>query len=207
VSPLVALVVGVGVGVALAIAAWNASTPMGVGWAMQFLLHKMLLGLLMAATVGCFAVVLPGALIIFIMGAVGATEGMGEPARSLATFPNALYLAVGSGAVSGLVAFGGDKIWPLLGGWDKALSEHRRRTLVFLGHPEDGDFDYPEEWDDIRRAVFARDGYQCRNCKASGVELHCHHVVPLSRGGETHPDNLVTLCAECHARVHPHLER
>jgi hypothetical protein len=206
-SPVTALVVGIGVGAAVVVTAWSASSPMGVGWATEFLLHKLVLSLLMVAMIACYAALLPLAFINLILAAVADNGEMAEPARSLATFPNALYLIVGSVAVSGVIGFGADKLGRPLGRWEQALGEHRRRALVLLGHTEDGDLDYPEDWDDIRRAVYARDLHRCRNCKASGVELHCHHVVPLSRGGETHPDNLVTLCAECHARVHPHLER
>ena len=29
-----------------------------------------------------------------------------------------------------------------------------------------------------------------------------HHVVPLSEGGEHHPDNIITLCTACHKETH-----
>jgi len=34
------------------------------------------------------------------------------------------------------------------------------------------------------------------------VELHAHHIVPLSDGGSDNQENLVTLCKECHKAVH-----
>lgn len=50
-----------------------------------------------------------------------------------------------------------------------------------------------------RRAVFARDGYCCQYCGASG-HLTVDHVVPKSRGGHSNWDNVVTSCAPCNVR-------
>lgn len=73
-------------------------------------------------------------------------------------------------------------------------------------HEHDG---YPPDWDARRRYVYRRDGYECHRCGArggpgveDGVELHAHHVEPKSAGGSHHPDNLQTLCADCHDREH-----
>ena len=57
---------------------------------------------------------------------------------------------------------------------------------------------YPEDWTDIAAVVRKRDGYQCTECSATDVELHVHHIVPLSHCGSNQPDNLVTLCDYCH---------
>jgi len=64
---------------------------------------------------------------------------------------------------------------------------------------------YPADWDSLRRAVYRRDGYQCANCGAKGVELHAHHIVPLSVGGTNSESNIVTLCRDCHKSLHPHM--
>lgn len=61
---------------------------------------------------------------------------------------------------------------------------------------------YPDNWDEIRRLVYNRDGYTCQNCGRGDVELHCHHIVPKSRGGTHRLSNLVTLCKDCHDAVH-----
>lgn len=53
----------------------------------------------------------------------------------------------------------------------------------------------------LRKAVIARDGGRCRSCR-SPRGLMVHHVQFRSRGGRTKPENLVTLCAQCHALVH-----
>lgn len=68
---------------------------------------------------------------------------------------------------------------------------------------------YPADWDDRRRRVYQRDGYQCQRCGARGgpygdLELHCHHIVPVSEGGSHALANLTTLCWRCHDAVHDH---
>jgi len=43
-------------------------------------------------------------------------------------------------------------------------------------------------------------------CVACGNKenLHQHHLVPKSAGGSNAANNLITLCGECHGRVHGH---
>lgn len=53
-----------------------------------------------------------------------------------------------------------------------------------------------------RLIVLTRDNYKCAKCGASpknapNVLLHVDHVIPHSRGGSCHLDNLVTLCEKC----------
>jgi hypothetical protein len=54
----------------------------------------------------------------------------------------------------------------------------------------------------LRWRVLKRDRFKCCACGASpalapGMELHVDHIVPWSKGGETVPENLQTLCSEC----------
>ena len=67
--------------------------------------------------------------------------------------------------------------------------------------------EYPLNWDAWRRWVYQRAGYRCQVCGRWGLRLHAHHIVPVSRGGPTTPENLMALCEECHGRVHPHMRR
>lgn len=53
----------------------------------------------------------------------------------------------------------------------------------------------------MRRTVLARDGYVCQCCSTS-TRLHVHHVVFRELGGVTSPQNLLTVCASCHGRIH-----
>lgn len=51
----------------------------------------------------------------------------------------------------------------------------------------------------IRFDVFRRDNFTCRYCGRSSpqVVLHCDHVKPRTKGGETSMENLVTACTDC----------
>lgn len=69
------------------------------------------------------------------------------------------------------------------------------------------DYEYPDDWNQRRRAVYRRDGYQCQNCGAKGgpgggTELHAHHIVPKSSGGSHETSNLITVCKACHDAIH-----
>jgi len=50
-----------------------------------------------------------------------------------------------------------------------------------------------------RRAVFARDGWACQYC-GSRSNLTVDHVIPRSKGGSSHWDNIVSSCAPCNRR-------
>jgi len=56
----------------------------------------------------------------------------------------------------------------------------------------------------LRADGYSRDGYACRICGAPGTRwsLQVHHLTPVRFGGSSEPANLVTLCPECHARLH-----
>lgn len=58
------------------------------------------------------------------------------------------------------------------------------------------------EWisDSLRDKVLKRDGYKCRYCGRSDRPLELDHVYPVSKGGETTEDNLVTACDLCNGR-------
>ncbi len=67
----------------------------------------------------------------------------------------------------------------------------------------------------VRRRVFRRDGYRCRECglpgrevrfprggfgypsSLKGVNLSVDHIIPRSRGGSSHESNLRVLCVPC----------
>lgn len=51
----------------------------------------------------------------------------------------------------------------------------------------------------VRRGVYERDGWQCRECGTRG-DLTLDHIVPKSKGGTNDPDNLRTLCVRCNNR-------
>lgn len=66
---------------------------------------------------------------------------------------------------------------------------------------------YPSDWPQRRVRVYRRDNYECQSCDAKGGkngdhELHAHHIVPISDDGTHNMSNLLTLCKDCHNKVH-----
>ena len=59
-------------------------------------------------------------------------------------------------------------------------------------------------FDNVKAYVRWRDGYACTSCgnRGEGVRLEVHHLRRRADGGSDRPDNLVTLCHECHRRHH-----
>lgn len=53
-----------------------------------------------------------------------------------------------------------------------------------------------------RRTVLARDHHTCQYCGAQPgrAQLTLDHIVPRSRGGQTHWENVVTACRSCNQR-------
>lgn len=52
----------------------------------------------------------------------------------------------------------------------------------------------------LRYDILERDGFRCQICGSTaqdGVKLHIDHIIPVSKGGETIPSNLRTLCDRC----------
>jgi len=57
----------------------------------------------------------------------------------------------------------------------------------------------------VRDIVFARDNHRCVYCRHPGSKsnpLTLHHIVFRCNGGKTTPENLMTLCSECHKQLH-----
>lgn len=63
------------------------------------------------------------------------------------------------------------------------------------------------EWEAIRQLVLKRDMNCCQGTGAvHDSQLHVHHRLPRSMGGQDDPANLVTLCSACHAGLHLNLQ-
>jgi len=52
-------------------------------------------------------------------------------------------------------------------------------------------------WSTLRSMVFKRDDHTCTYCGKKDVELHCDHIIPISKGGSNAMHNLTTSCADC----------
>ena len=59
----------------------------------------------------------------------------------------------------------------------------------------------PEDYRRLQRQVLERDGWRCQWCGAL-EQLEVHHQRLRSHLGKDSEDNLITLCASCHRKVH-----
>lgn len=61
-------------------------------------------------------------------------------------------------------------------------------------------------WENLKAYAKYRDGYKCRACGKSkhkdGVRLEVHHIIRRADGGTDVPENVVTLCEDCHKAHH-----
>jgi len=59
----------------------------------------------------------------------------------------------------------------------------------------------PDAYRKLRTDILERDGWRCQNCGTSEC-LQVHHIRPRGALGDDTPENLITLCADCHDRLH-----
>ena len=59
-------------------------------------------------------------------------------------------------------------------------------------------------YQNTRQMVLARDGHKCQICKGKSkcAQLDVHHIIFRSMGGSDEPENLITLCKDCHKDLH-----
>jgi 5-methylcytosine-specific restriction endonuclease McrA len=81
----------------------------------------------------------------------------------------------------------------------KMIRAHRR-GLLHLDRPNR--WGYPNNWPEVAKTIRLLDKFTCVACRASGVELHVHHIVYASNFGTHQRTNLVTLCRPCHELEH-----
>lgn len=59
----------------------------------------------------------------------------------------------------------------------------------------------PEMYEQLRNQVLCRDGWRCQSCGTIS-NLEVHHKRFRSLAGDDSEQNLITLCATCHAGAH-----
>ncbi len=91
----------------------------------------------------------------------------------------------------------------LLEGDDDARAKFDKQRKVEKGEDI---FHFGGQWEALKQAVFARDGHKCVRC-GSQENLHGHHIVPKSKGGESTEKNVTTLCEQCNVWARNNDER
>jgi hypothetical protein len=56
--------------------------------------------------------------------------------------------------------------------------------------------------ENLRLACLMRDNFACQKCGKQETLLSAHHIVWTSKGGKDSIYNLITLCDDCHEKVH-----
>jgi len=56
--------------------------------------------------------------------------------------------------------------------------------------------------ENLRLACLTRDDFTCQKCGKKETRLEAHHVVWTTKGGKDSIYNLITLCENCHDKVH-----
>jgi ATP-dependent DNA helicase RecQ len=59
----------------------------------------------------------------------------------------------------------------------------------------------PLSYERLRQQILRRDGWRCQSCGTMS-NLEVHHREFRSHSGKDTEENLITLCANCHARAH-----
>lgn len=71
--------------------------------------------------------------------------------------------------------------------------------------PQGTDYQKGEQlgFSNVREYVLFRDGHKCQCCKGKSkdTKLRVHHIESRKTGGDA-PNNLITLCSECHTKYH-----
>jgi len=59
----------------------------------------------------------------------------------------------------------------------------------------------PKSYRRLRQSVLERDQWRCQSCgSAAGLEVH--HMISKGRLGDDVETNLITLCGDCHRKIH-----
>jgi 5-methylcytosine-specific restriction endonuclease McrA len=59
----------------------------------------------------------------------------------------------------------------------------------------------PESYEILRQQILRRDSWRCQSCGTMS-NLEVHHKTFRSHSGDDSEENLITICAVCHAVAH-----
>lgn len=75
-----------------------------------------------------------------------------------------------------------------------------RRGLIHYDNPNK--FGRTNQWESISKAIKIYDKMKCCMCNATNVELDTHHIVYVKKFGTNQKTNLISLCRNCHEKIH-----
>lgn len=81
-----------------------------------------------------------------------------------------------------------------------AILEYSERAIAAEKHKQSASYQRSLMSSSLRYDIMKRDGFRCVLCgrdRSDGVKLHVDHIIPVSKGGLTQPQNLRTLCDSC----------
>jgi hypothetical protein len=85
------------------------------------------------------------------------------------------------------------------GKFDTTLLDHKDEAFNrHWGYQKGPAYGYKNNHD----ATLNRDNYTCQCCKTKKGTLHVHHIIYRSNGGSDKMENLITLCEDCHKKLH-----
>ena len=85
------------------------------------------------------------------------------------------------------------------GKFDVTLLDHKDEAFNrHWGYQKGPAYGYKNNHD----AVLNRDNHTCQCCKIKNGTLHVHHIVYRSNDGSDKMNNLITLCEDCHKKLH-----
>lgn len=74
------------------------------------------------------------------------------------------------------------------------LQKMKDPTITNIGYQQGDQYGY----ETVKQYVLARDDYTCQVCHHKGGKLKVHHIIYRAKGGTNRPDNLITVCSNCH---------
>lgn len=92
---------------------------------------------------------------------------------------------------------------------EKHRKENDRSYDRYWRDPEHQERYHTRAWAKIR-AIKLHTQPLCEKCQSEGRYTRAclvHHIKPLSEGGTNAQDNLMSLCAACHNRIHHEMKK
>lgn len=87
----------------------------------------------------------------------------------------------------------------------KTIIETAKFDIQKIKNPEIEGKSYQEgaqkDFHNTKAYILHRDNHECQICSRSGIPLEIHHIVARRDQGTNIPENLITLCKDCHKKV------